>query len=211
MPVIDHPSYISDFMALKGKRKIVCLTAATAPMAAALDTQCDLLLIGDSLAMTIYGLESTAEVTVDIMIWHGKAVVSRAKTALVIVDLPAGSYEKSPAQARYSAQKIMAETGADGVKLEGGQSMRKQVASLTAAGIPVMGHIGLLPQQVASPKLFAVVGRTEESIAQLYLDKEALVDAGAFAIVCEGMVETVARSIALSCPVPTIGIGASCA
>ena len=145
------------------------------------------------------------------MIRHGKAVVSRAKTALVIVDLPAGSYEKGPAQARYSAQKIMAETGADGVKLEGGQSMRKQVASLTAAGIPVMGHIGLLPQQVASPKLFAVMGRTEESIAQLHLDKEALVDAGAFAIVCEGMVEPVARSIALSCPVPTIGIGASCA
>ena len=105
----------------------------------------------------------------------------------------------------------MAETGADGVKLEGGQSMRKQVASLTAAGIPVMGHIGLLPQQVASPKLFAVVGRIEESIAQLHLGKEALVDAGAFAIVCEGMVEPVARSIALSCPVPTIGIGASCA
>ena len=92
---------------------------------AALDTQCDLLLVGDSLVMTIYGLESTAEVTVDIMIRHGKAIISRAKTALVIVDLPAGSYEKSPAQARYSAQKIMAETGADGVKLEGGQSMRK--------------------------------------------------------------------------------------
>ena len=211
MPIIDHPSYISDFMALKGKRRIVCLTSATAPMAAALDTQCDLLLVGDSLAMTIYGLESTAEVTVDIMIRHGKVVVSRAKTALVIVDLPTASYEKSPAQALYSAQKIMAKTGADGVKLEGGQSMRKQVASLTAAGIPVMGHIGLLPQQVASPKLFAVVGSTEESIAHLHMDKEALVDASAFAIVCEGIVEPVARSIALSCPVPTIGIGASCA
>lgn len=105
----------------------------------------------------------------------------------------------------------MAKTGADGIKLEGGQSMRKQVALLTAAGIPVMGHIGLLPQQVASPTLFAVVGCTEESIAQLHLDKEALVDAGAFAIVCEGMVEPVIRSLALSCPVPTIVIGASCA
>jgi 3-methyl-2-oxobutanoate hydroxymethyltransferase len=136
-------------MALKGTRKIVCLTATTAPMAAALDAQRDLLLVRDSLAMTIYGLESTVEVTVDIMIRYGKAVVSRARTALAIVDLPAGSCEKSPAQTRYLAQKIMAETDVDNVKLEGGQSMRKPVALLTAAGIPVMGHIRLLPKQVA--------------------------------------------------------------
>jgi len=105
----------------------------------------------------------------------------------------------------------MAETGADGVKLEGGEQMVKQVAALTSAGIPMMGHIGLLPQQVRPPKLFEVMGRTEESINQLHLDMEALVNAGAFAIVCEGIVEPVARALALSCPVPTIGIGASCA
>ena len=211
MPFNVHPSYISDFMALKGECKIVCLTASTAPMAAVLDEHCDLLLVGDSLAMTIYGIDSTADMTLDIMIRHGKAVASRAKTALVIVDLPAGSYERSPGQARRSALKIMAETGADGVKLEGGEQMVKQVAALTSAGIPVMGHIGLLPQQVRPPKLFEVMGRTEESINQLHLDMEALVNAGAFAIVCEGIVEPVARALALSCPVPTIGIGASCA
>ena len=131
----------------------MCLTASTAPMAAVLDEYCDFLLVRDSLVMTIYRLDSTADMTLDIMIRHGKAVASRPKTALVIVDLPLGSYERSPGQARRSALKIMAETGADGVKLEDGEEVVKQVAALTSARIPVMGHIVLLPQQGQATKI----------------------------------------------------------
>ena len=209
MAVFAHPPAISKFIALKSIRKISCLTAYSAPVAAALDTHCDLLLVGDSLAMAVYGLDSTRDVDLDTMIRHGAAVKRRAKAALVIVDLPAGSYEDSPAQALASAERVMREAGADGVKLEGGVAMREQVYAITTAGIPVMGHIGLLPQQANSIKEFRITGRTQSEAANLMSDAKALVDTGVFSIVCEGIFEPVAHKIAEFCSVPPIGIGAS--
>lgn len=202
---------IQQFMQLKCDRKIVCLTAYTAPMAAALDPHCDLLLVGDSLAMTVYGLPTTRDVDLDTMIRHGAAVKRRAENALVIVDLPAGTYEADPETATTAAQRMIAETGADGVKLEGGVDLAPHVKAITKAGIPVMGHIGLLPQHAHSTSDFRITGRTSEEARQLHLDMEALVAAGAFSIVLEGVMETVARDLATQCAVPTIGIGASIA
>lgn len=200
---------IQKFMQLKFERKIVCLTAYTAPMAAALDPHCDLLLVGDSLAMTIYGLATTRDIDLDTMIRHGAAVNRRAKNALVIVDLPAGTYEADPETATIAAQRMIAETGADGVKLEGGVDLAPHVTAITEAGIPVMGHIGLLPQQAQSISDFRITGRTGDEARQLRLDMDALITAGAFSIVLEGVIESVARDLATQCAVPTIGIGAS--
>ena len=190
MAGITHPAKIADFMALKSKRKIVCLTAYTASMAAALDAYCDLLLVGDSLAMAIYGLNSTRDVDLDTMIRHGAAVERRANNALVIIDLPAGSYENSPQQACASARRVIDETGADGIKLEGGALMQAHVAAIVGAGIPVMGHVGLLPQQAKSIREFRITGRSNEEAAQLMRDIDALTEAGVFSIVFEGIIET---------------------
>ena len=204
---------IQGFKALKSARKIVCLTAYTAPMAHALDPHADLLLVGDSLAMVVYGMDSTQGADLDMMIRHGAAVVRRRQCALVIIDLPAGSYEDSPQQALANASRVMAETGADGVKLEGGIAVAAQVKCLVDAGIPVMGHIGLLPQHVSAIGGFVITGRSEAEAAQLQADADVLIAAGVFSIVMEGMVEPVAASIAAnvsaSSSVPTIGIGAS--
>ncbi|MEL0099186.1 MAG: 3-methyl-2-oxobutanoate hydroxymethyltransferase [Opitutae bacterium] len=202
---------IESFKSLKGKRKIVCLTAYTAPMAHALDAHCDLLLVGDSLAMVVYGMDSTQGVDLDIMIRHGQAVMRRRKSALVVIDLPAGSYENSPAQALASANRIMAETGADAVKLEGGTDLAPNVKCLVDAGIPVLGHIGLLPQHAVAGTAFRITGRTDDEASRLHDDADALVAAGVFGIVMEGVIEPVAAKIAANCAVPTIGIGASAA
>ena len=209
MAVFAPPPAISKFIALKSIRKISCLTAYSAPMAAALDTHCDLLLVGDSLAMAVYGLDSTLDVNLEVMIWHGAAVKRRAEQAVVIVDLPAGTYESSPAQAVATAKRVIEETGADGVKLEGGVAMQEQIAAITGAGIPVMAHIGLLPQHATTRKEFRITGRTEAEATQLQADAAAVAAAGAFSVVMEGIIEPVARRIADTCPIPTIGIGAS--
>jgi 3-methyl-2-oxobutanoate hydroxymethyltransferase len=200
---------IADFMALKGQRKIVCLTAYSAPMAHALDPHCDMLLVGDSVAMVIYGMDTTQNADVDMMIRHGEAVMRRRKSSLVVIDLPAGSYENSPAQALASASEIMAKTGADAVKLEGGTDLAPHVKCLVDSGIPVLGHIGLLPQHAVAGAAFRITGRSEEETNQLYKDANAIVEAGVFGIVLEGIIEPVAASIAIGCKVPTIGIGAS--
>ena len=200
---------IADFMALKGQRKIVCLTAYSAPMAHALDPHCDMLLVGDSVAMVIYGMDTTQNADVDMMIRHGEAVMRRRKSSLVVIDLPAGSYENSPAQALASASEIMARTGADAVKLEGGTNLAPHVKCLVDSGIPVLGHIGLLPQHAVAGAAFRITGRSEEEANQLYKDANAIVEAGGFGIVLEGIIEPVAASIAIGCKVPTIGIGAS--
>ena len=200
---------IADFMALKGQRKIVCLTAYSAPMAHALDPHCDMLLVGDSVAMVIYGMDTTQNADVDMMIRHGEAVMRRRKSSLVVIDLPAGSYENSPAQALASASKIMAKTGADAVKLEGGTDLAPHVKCLVDSGIPVLGHIGLLPQHAVAGAAFRITGRSEEEANQLHKDANAIVKAGVFGIVLEGIIEPVAASIAIGCKVPTIGIGAS--
>ena len=200
---------IADFMALKGQRKIVCLTAYSAPMAHALDPHCDMLLVGDSVAMVIYGMDTTQNADLDMMVRHGEAVMRRRKSSLVVIDLPAGSYENSPPQALATASEIMAKTGADAVKLEGGTDLAPHVKCIVDSGIPVLGHIGLLPQHAVAGAAFRITGRSEEEANQLHKDANAIVEAGVFGIVLEGVIEPVAASIAIGCKVPTIGIGAS--
>ncbi len=195
--------------ARKGRDPLVCLTAYTTPMAKALDPYCDLLLVGDSLAMVIYGLETTRGVTLDIMIAHGQAVMRGTERACVVVDLPHGSYETSEYQAIASAARVMSETGCQAVKLEGGVEMASTVKAIVDAGVPVLGHVGLLPQKAEHRGGFKIQGKDDEGAKQVMADAQAIADAGAFAMVIEGTVEPVARAITEQVGVPTIGIGAS--
>ncbi|WP_404424548.1 3-methyl-2-oxobutanoate hydroxymethyltransferase [Thalassospira australica] len=197
--------------ARKGAEPIVCLTAYTTPMAQRLDEHCDLLLVGDSLGMVVYGMESTLAVTVDMMINHGKAVMRGSSNACVIVDLPFGSYQESKEQAFRTASRILAETGCAGVKLEGGAELADTIEFLSQRGIPVMAHIGLMPQQVNTMGGFKSQGRGEEAAAKVIADAKAIAKAGAFSVVVEGTVEAVARRITTEIDIPTIGIGASVA
>ena len=202
-------SKIDALISLKEQRKIVCLTAYTASMAARLDAHCDLILVGDSVAMVVYGEDTTNTATIEMMIRHGKAVRKSASQSVVVIDLPAGTYEDSANRAVDSAHQLMSATGADGVKLEGGEALASHVAAIVQSGIPVMGHIGLLPQQVSSPDEFRVTGRDSYEEEQLLSDLKALEEAGCFAIVIECVVEEVARKLARAATVPVIGIGAS--
>jgi 3-methyl-2-oxobutanoate hydroxymethyltransferase len=178
-------------------------------MARLLDPHVDLLLVGDSVGMVLYGLEDTLPVTLEMMIAHGGAVVRGSKHAAVIVDLPFGSYQESPQQAFRASARVMAETGASGVKLEGGREMEDTVAFLAQRGIPVLGHVGLKPQSVHSLGGYRARGRAEREAEAILNDARAIADAGAFAMVVEGTVEPLARAITKSVAVPTIGIGAS--
>lgn len=193
----------------KGGEPIVCLTAYTTQMARRLDPHVDLLLVGDSLGMVVYGFDSTLPVTVEMMIAHGAAVMRGSEHACVIVDLPFGSYQASPEQAFGTAARVMAETGASGVKLEGGEEMADTVRFLTQRGIPVCGHVGLMPQAVNVAGGFKATGRSAEEALQVRRDAGAVAAAGAFAVVLEGTLEPVAAAITAELPVPTIGIGAS--
>jgi 3-methyl-2-oxobutanoate hydroxymethyltransferase len=193
----------------KGGTPIVALTAYSTPMARLLDAHVDLLLVGDSVGMVLYGLEDTLPVTLDMMIAHGAAVVRGSKRAAVIVDLPFGSYQESPQQAFRASARVMAETGASGVKLEGGREMAETVAFLAQRGIPVLGHVGLKPQSVHSLGGYRARGRAEREAEAILNDARAIAEAGAFAMVVEGTVEPLARAITKSVSVPTIGIGAS--
>jgi len=195
--------------ARKGGEPIVCPTAYTTQMARRLDPHCDLLLVGDSLGMVIYGFESTLPVTLDMMIAHGAAVMRGAEHSCVIVDLPFGSYQESHEQAFRSAARIMAETGASGVKLEGGAELADTVRFLVQRGIPVCAHVGLMPQAVNVAGGFRATGRSEESAQEVRRDAHAMAGAGAFAVVLEGVLEPVAAAITGELSVPTIGIGAS--
>ncbi|HTZ78728.1 MAG TPA: 3-methyl-2-oxobutanoate hydroxymethyltransferase [Stellaceae bacterium] len=196
--------------ARKGGVPLVCLTAYTTPMARLLDPVADLLLVGDSLGMVVYGFASTLPVTLEMMIAHGAAVVRGAKQSCVIVDLPFGSYQESPAQAFRSAARVMAETGAAGVKLEGGAAMAETIRFLVERGVPVLGHIGLQPQSVHATG-FRAQGRGEREATRIMADARAAAAAGAFALVIEGTVEPLARAVTEAIAVPTIGIGASSA
>ncbi len=200
---------VSDIKARKGGRPIVCLTAYSKPMAQWLDPYMDLLLVGDSLAMVIYGMETTRGVTLDAMINHGAAVMRGSTRACVIVDLPHGTYEDNPDQGLASARRVMDETGVQGVKLEGGVDRADTIRRLVDDGIPVLGHIGLLPQKAENRGGFKIQGRDDEGWKRVYDDALAVTDAGAFAIVIEGTVEALAREITETVGVPTIGIGAS--
>ncbi|HEY1261560.1 MAG TPA: 3-methyl-2-oxobutanoate hydroxymethyltransferase [Stellaceae bacterium] len=193
----------------KGGTPIVGLTAYTAPIARLLDPHVDFLLVGDSLGMVVYGFDSTLPVTLDMMIAHGGAVMRSSAQALVVVDLPFGGYQESPEQAFRSAARILAETGCGAVKLEGGREMAETVRFLARRGVPVMGHVGLMPQSVNAAGGFRVQGRGEVAAERVMADATAIAEAGAFAIVIEGTIEPVARAITAAVPVPTIGIGAS--
>jgi 3-methyl-2-oxobutanoate hydroxymethyltransferase len=197
--------------ARKGGQAIVCLTSYTAPMTRLVDPHADLILVGDSLAMTIYGMATTVGVTQEMMIAHGRAVARTASHACIVVDLPFGSYEESPAQAFRTASRIMAETGCAAVKLEGGAVMAETIHFLTRRGVPVMGHIGLTPQAVNALGGYAVRGRAEAEAAAIMADAEAVADAGAFSVVIEKTAESLARTITDRIAPPTIGIGASVA
>jgi 3-methyl-2-oxobutanoate hydroxymethyltransferase len=201
----------ASIQALKGERPVVCLTAYTAPIAKLLDPHCDLLLVGDSLGMVVYGMESTVSVTVEMMIAHGQAVMRGSKDACVVIDLPFGSYQESKQQAFRTAARVMQETGASAVKLEGGEEMAETVAFLSSRGIPVMGHIGLMPQLVNATGGYRSLGRSDAEAEKIRRDARAIDDAGAFSIVIEGTIEPVARDISADLRSVTIGIGASAA
>jgi 3-methyl-2-oxobutanoate hydroxymethyltransferase len=193
----------------KGGDKLVCLTAYTASVARLLDEEVDLLLVGDSLAMVVYGFDSTLPVTLEMMIAHGAAVVRATRHAAIVVDLPFGSYQASPADAFRAAARVMAETGCLAVKLEGGAEMAETVAFLTRRGIPVMGHVGLTPQAVNELGGYRSRGHEEGERRKILADGGAIAEAGAFALVVEGVNEGLARKLTEKVAVPTIGIGAS--
>lgn len=198
-----------DIASRKGGEKIVSLTAYHAHTAAIMDQHVDFILVGDSLGMVMHGMESTLPVTLEMMILQARAVMRGSKRALVVVDMPFGSYEEGPQQAFRNASRVLKETGAGAIKLEGGVHMAETVAFLVRRGIPVMGHVGLTPQSVNTMGGFRVQGRGEEGQRLLEADARAISDAGSFAIVLEGIVEPVARSITETIAAPTIGIGAS--
>ncbi len=188
---------------------LVMLTAYTVRTAQLLDAHCDLLLVGDSLGQVIYGLPSTVPVTMEMMAAHGAAVVRGSHHAAVVIDMPFGSYEASPEQAFASAARLLKETGAAAVKLEGGQAMASTVEFLTRRGVPVMGHVGLTPQSVNALGGYGARGRTQEEASAIIDDAQAIARAGAFSLVIEGVVEPIAVAITGTVDCPTIGIGAS--
>jgi 3-methyl-2-oxobutanoate hydroxymethyltransferase len=200
-----------DIRARKGGKPIVSLTSYHAHTARLLDQYCDFLLVGDSLGMVMHGLESTVPVTLDMMILQGQAVMRGTKRALVVVDMPFGSYEASREQAFANAARVMKETGCGAIKLEGGTRMADTIAFLVERGVPVMGHVGLTPQAINVLGSFRAQGRREEEWATIDADAKAVAEAGAFAVVLEAMAEPLATRITAAVAVPTIGIGASAA
>ena len=193
----------------KVEEPLVMLTAYTARQAQLLDAHCDILLVGDSLAQVIYGLPSTIPVTLDMMANHAAAVVRGSYHAVVVVDMPFGSYEASKDQAFESAAYLLKQSGAAAVKLEGGEQMAETVAFLNQRGIPVMGHVGLTPQAVNVLGGYMARGRSDAEADKIVTDAKALDEAGAFAIVIEGVVEPIAIEVTKAVSCPTIGIGAS--
>jgi 3-methyl-2-oxobutanoate hydroxymethyltransferase len=198
-------------LARKGGEPIVSLTAYTMRMAQLLDPHCDFLLVGDSLGQVIYGLPSTIPVSLEMMCAHGAAVVRGSWHALVAVDMPFGSYEESPEQAFRSAARILKETGAAAVKLEGGEAMAETISFLVKRGIPVIGHVGLTPQAVNTLGGYRARGRDDAEAEKVIADARAVADAGAFCIVIEGVLEEIAAAATKAVACPTIGIGASAA
>ena len=198
-----------EIAARKGGVPIVSLTAYTAPVAEILDAHCDLLLVGDSVGMVVHGLPNTVGVTLEMMIMHGQAVMRTARRAMVVIDMPFGSYEGSPEVAYANAARIMKETGAQAVKVESGETVVATIEYLVKRGIPVMGHVGLRPQAVLVDGGFKAKGKGADERAQILAEAKATAEAGAFAMVVEGVAEGLAREITEAVSVPTIGIGAS--
>ena len=191
------------------RQPLVCLTAYTAPMATYLDAQCDMILVGDSVSMVLYGEDSTQKADMAMMIRHGRAVAKSTKNAFVIIDMPYGSYEHDPVDALKNAQTLMDETGGDCVKLEGGKAQADTIRYLVQNDIPVVGHIGLLPQSVSDVTGYKVQGREQAAAQALMEDAKAVEAAGAFSVVIEAVPEPLAAAITAAVNIPTIGIGAS--
>ncbi|PCI32304.1 MAG: 3-methyl-2-oxobutanoate hydroxymethyltransferase [Alphaproteobacteria bacterium] len=200
---------LRDIIKLKGERPVVSLTAYTAPMASQLDQYVDFLLVGDSLAMVLYGMESTIGVTLDTMIEHTKAVMRGSQKALVVMDMPFGSFEESKEQAFQNASRALRETGCAAIKLEGGAAMAETIKFLVERNIPVMAHIGLRPQAVHVMGGYRTQGRNQEERSLMIEDAYAVQAAGAFSVVLEGVAETLAVEITKKLDIITIGIGAS--
>lgn len=199
---------VPDIVARKAKAPIVCLTAYSTPQAEIVDAHCDLVLVGDSVAMVVHGLPSTIGATLEMMIMHGAAVRRGLKRALMVVDMPFGSYEESPEQAFRNCARVMAETGCSAVKIEGGERMRETIRFLTDRGIPVMAHVGLTPQSVNVFGGFRLQGKQGDA-ARVEADARAVTEAGAFSVVLEKIPAALAERITQASPIPTIGIGAS--
>ena len=198
----------SDIRARKGADPLVCLTAYTTPVAQLADADCDLVLVGDSVGMVLHGLPSTLGVTMEMMVLHGRAVARGLSRALMVVDMPFGSYEESPAQAFRNAAHLMAETGAGAVKLEGGAHMEDTIRFIVDRGIPVMAHIGLTPQAVNALGGYRVQGRGADA-DRISEDARAVTRAGAFSVVLEKVPAALADQITTDIAIPTVGIGAS--
>ncbi|MFV1440417.1 MULTISPECIES: 3-methyl-2-oxobutanoate hydroxymethyltransferase [unclassified Phaeobacter] len=197
-----------DIRARKGGTPLVSLTAYTTPMAQLMDAHCDFVLVGDSVGMVLHGLPSTLGVTMEMMILHGQAVARGLKQAMMVIDMPFASYEEGPQQAFRNAARLMAETGAGAVKLEGGVEMAETIRFLVKRGIPVMAHIGLTPQSINTLGGYKVQGRDAQADAVL-ADAHAVADAGAFSVVLEKVPQGLADRITAEVAIPTIGIGAS--
>ena len=202
-----RPVLPPDIRARKGSAPLVVLTAYSTPVARLVDAHCDIALVGDSVGMVIHGMPSTLGVTMEMMILHGRAVVRGCQKSMPVIDMPFGSYEESPQQAFRNASRLMAETGAPAVKLEGGQHMAETIAFLTQRGVPVMAHIGLTPQSVNTLGGYKVVGRADEA-DKVMADARAVEAAGAFSVVLEKVPEGLAGRITKALAIPTIGIGA---
>lgn len=197
--------------ARKGGDPVVCLTAYTAPIATLVDAHADLILVGDSAAMVVHGMDNTLGITLDHMIMHGQAVMRGSERACVVMDMPFGTYEESPEVAYRNAVRVVQETGCSAVKLEGGREMAETIAFLVKRGIPVMAHIGLMPQSVQVTGGYRTTGRVKEEWSGIEADARAVEEAGAFAVVLEGMAEPLADRLTGMLKIPTIGIGASVA
>lgn len=202
---------VPDIASRKGAEPIVVLTAYDAPTAAIMDAHCDVLLVGDSVGMAVHGLTSTVGVTLEMMILHGQAVMRGAKQALVVIDMPFGSYEAGFEAAYANAARVLKETGAQAVKVESGPQVPATIRYLVDRGIPVMGHVGLLPQSINIDGSFKAKGREEAERARILESARQTAGAGAFAVVIEGVAESLAREITEAIDKPTIGIGASSA
>ncbi|MFC2970369.1 3-methyl-2-oxobutanoate hydroxymethyltransferase [Acidimangrovimonas pyrenivorans] len=205
---VTPPPSPAKIRARKGGTPLVCLTAYTTPVAQLVDPHCDIVLVGDSVGMVLHGLPSTLGVTMEMMSLHGRAVARGLKQAMLVVDMPFASYEESPQQAFRNAARLMAETGAAAVKLEGGVHMAETIAFLVARGVPVMAHIGLTPQSFNTLGGYKVQGRGAEA-DKVLADARAVAEAGAFSVVLEKLPESLSRRITEEVAIPTIGIGAS--
>ena len=200
-----------DIRARKGGEPIVCLTSYHAHTARLVDKYCDVILVGDSLGMVMHGMETTVPVTLDMMILQGHAVMRGSRRALVVVDMPFGSYEESKEQAFMNAARVLKETGCGAIKVEGGRRMAETIQFLAERGVPVMAHVGLTPQAINTIGSFRAQGRDEADWARIEEDAIAVAQAGAFSVVIEAVAEPLARKLTGAVPIPTIGIGASVA